>query len=84
MSRRKEIGKQLSKARKEKGITQKQIHESTDLDQAVISKIENGRFNGSLRIFEEYLSALDFDLAITPKKRVLPRFNEVKGRYDDE
>ncbi|UTW02809.1 helix-turn-helix transcriptional regulator [Amphritea atlantica] len=84
MSGRKVIGKQLSKARKEKGFTQSQISESSGLDQAIISKIENGRFNGSLRIFEDYLDALDFELDISPKKRVLPRFDEIEGLYGED
>lgn len=84
MSGRKAIGKQLSKARKQQGLTQSQMSESCGLNQAIISKIENGRFNGSLRIFEEYLYALDFELAITPKKLVLPRFDEIEELYNDE
>ncbi|UTW03086.1 helix-turn-helix transcriptional regulator [Amphritea atlantica] len=84
MQGRKAIGKQLSEARKQKGLTQKHMSDLSGLDQAIISKIENGRFNGSLRIFENYLYALDFELDISPKKIVLPRFNEIEELYGED
>lgn len=37
------VGKLLSMARKDKSITQKELSELTDIDQAIISKIETGK-----------------------------------------
>lgn len=42
---------------------------TTGINKATLSQIENGKFSGSLDIFERYLDALDLQFTVEPKKR---------------
>ena len=52
-------------ARKEMGLTQKQLSELTGITQADISKIENGNANPSLKTLQRLASAMDKKLKIS-------------------
>ena len=60
---------ELSRARKQKKLTQKQIKEATGLTQQVISRIEsNTDISPSLKNLMIYANALDYELILQPKK----------------
>ena len=54
----------MIKARKERGLTQKQLSELTDISQADISRIENGTRNPSLKLLKKLASGLGMQLKI--------------------
>ena len=51
-------------ARKNSGITQKQLSERTGIAQADISKLENGTANPSLKTLQRLASAMDMRLRV--------------------
>jgi len=54
----------MTKARKESGLTQKQLSERTGITQGDISKIENGNGNPSLKTLKRLASAMGMRLKI--------------------
>lgn len=51
-------------ARKQKGITQKELSERTGIAQGDISKLENGNGNPSIKTLKRLASAMDMSLKI--------------------
>lgn len=51
-------------ARKNKGITQKELSERTGIAQGDISKMENGNANPSIRTLQRLAAAMDMSLKI--------------------
>jgi len=63
------LRRELTEARKQKQLTQKQIKESTGLTQQVISRIESHtEMSPSLKNLMIYANALDYELTLQPKK----------------
>ena len=63
------LRRELTEARKQKQLTQKQIKESTGLTQQVISRIEsNTDISPSLKNLMIYANALDYELTLQPKQ----------------
>lgn len=64
MNERERIGARIAELRKAKGMTQKNLAETTGLIQPNIARIENGRYSTSLdtlaRIAEALGARLDF------------------------
>ena len=59
---------ELTKARKEKTVTQSQLQELTGLNQQTISGIEvNFDVSPSLKNLIKYVNALGYELTLTPK-----------------
>lgn len=58
LSHREEVGRELAKLRKERGLTQEQLSELTGLDRTNIAKIENGKYNVSIDILSRVTDAL--------------------------
>ncbi len=54
----------MIKARKEKGLTQKQLSELTGISQADISRIENGTRNPSLEMIKRLATGMDMRLKL--------------------
>jgi DNA-binding XRE family transcriptional regulator len=54
----------LLDCRKEKNITQKQLSELTGINQADISKLENGNANPSIRTLKRIANAMDMKLKL--------------------
>ena len=54
----------MIKARKEKGITQKQLSELTGISQADISRIENGTRNPSLEMIKRLATGMGMRLKL--------------------
>ncbi len=61
----KEIAELIIKIRLEKGITQKELSKLTGIQQANISKIENGEGNPSIKILKRIANGLNKKLKIT-------------------
>jgi len=62
------LRRELFEARKNKMLTQAELREKTGLTQQAISRIEKNReVSPSLRNFIKYVSALGYELTITPK-----------------
>ena len=63
------LRRELTEARKQRQLTQKQIKESTGLTQQVISRIEsNTDISPSLKNLMIYANALDYELTLQPKQ----------------
>lgn len=58
------IGMELAKKRKEKGISLRQLAEMTGLDHSNIGKIERGRYNVSIDILGKICEALGCRIGI--------------------
>lgn len=56
------IGASISLARKEKSITQKQLSIATEIDQAIISKIENGKHLPRFDTIERIAKGLNINI----------------------
>lgn len=61
---------ELIKARKEKGITQKQLEELTGVKQAAIARIERGTVNPTIETVVKVLAPLGMTLAVVPLQTV--------------
>lgn len=59
-----ELVKAIIDARRQKGITQKELAEITGIDQANISRIENGNYNPTLQILKRIATGLGKELHI--------------------
>ena len=81
MSSRSEIGKAIAQSRKALGRTQKQISTETGINTTTLSEIENGRFSGSLEIFEHYIDAVGLQIAVQPKQHRLPQWDEIETLF---
>lgn len=57
------VGKRLSLARKKRGVTQKELSELTDIDQAIISKIETGKHLPRFDTLERIAKGLDLSVS---------------------
>lgn len=53
-----QVGGALARARRERGITQYELAQRTGIQQAAISRIENGRGNATLDVIESFAKAL--------------------------
>ena len=58
------FGKFITELRKEKNLTQKELAARTGIDQADISKLENGTRNPSLKLLKKLASGLGMQLKI--------------------
>lgn len=84
MANRIELGKAISKARKERKLRQVDLSTMTGVNVVVISKIENGKFRGSFDIFEKCAEAVGLQFELVPKVRKIPNLNELKDLFGDD
>ncbi len=84
MATREQVGKTLAEARKAMGKTQQQLTELTGINKSTLSAMENGRFTGSLDIFERYIDALGFALNVVPKRQQFPDWDEIDTLFSDD
>ncbi|WCE29332.1 helix-turn-helix domain-containing protein [Vibrio sp. SCSIO 43137] len=84
MANRESIGKEIAKQRKGQGFTQKQMADQTGINKTTLSEIENGRFTGSLDIFERYLDAVGLQLEVSTKKHKLPDWDEIEELFRED
>ncbi|WKV49554.1 helix-turn-helix domain-containing protein [Dickeya fangzhongdai] len=84
MASRENMGKTIASTRKARGLTQKQLAEQTGINKTTLSEIENGRFTGSLDIFERYLDAVGLQLELATKQHRLPGWDEVDKLFAED
>jgi transcriptional regulator with XRE-family HTH domain len=84
MATRSEIGKTIAQSRKALGRTQKQISKQIRINTTTLSEIENGRFGGSLEIFEHYIDAVGLKLEVKPKQHRLPDWDEIETLFAED
>lgn len=84
MASRESIGREIAKQRKTLCFTQKQMAEKTRINKTTLSEIENGRFTGSLDIFERYLDAVGLQLEVTPKRHQLPDWDDIEDLFRED
>lgn len=84
MANRDTIGKEIASQRKAQGFTQKQMAEQTGINKTTLSEIENGRFTGSLDIFERYIDAVGLQLQVAPKKHILPDWDDIEELFGED
>jgi transcriptional regulator with XRE-family HTH domain len=77
-------GKFIAQKRKSIGKTQGEIAKSIRLDQAVISKIENGKFSGALSTYERYLNELGLEISISTKEKSHPQWDELEELFSED
>jgi ribosome-binding protein aMBF1 (putative translation factor) len=63
-------GNMIARARREKGLTQKDLANKMGVNQAWISALESGRVNISIKVLDKIAKALDTTL-------LSPRFNSI-------
>jgi len=69
--------------RKRRYLSQSDIASKLKVDRSQISRIENGRYQGSLQLLERYLTLMGLELTATPINR-RPTLNELDSIYDDD
>lgn len=84
MADRQAMGQAIVQARKALGKTQKQISEATGIHKSTLSEMENGRFTGSLDLYERYLDAVGLELNVTPKQHRLPSWDEIDEIFGED
>lgn len=70
--------------RKQLNKTQKEIAAECSVNKAVISQIENGKFTGSLKVYERYINVLGLELMVTPITNKIPDFDELDKLFDED
>lgn len=66
-----EIGSRIAEIRDERGLTQSDLSKMTNIDQANLSKIEQGKYNVSIEILDKILNAMDCNIQIVKNEPVL-------------
>lgn len=69
--------------RKRRYLSQSDIASKLKVDRSQISRIENGRYQGSLQLLERYLTLMGLELTATPINR-RPTLDELDSIYDDD
>ena len=77
-------GHVISSRRKELGKTQQQLAKETNVNKAVISQIENGKFSGTLKAYERCLNGLGLELVVAPIKSKIPDFDNLQELFKDD
>lgn len=84
MTNLKDIGLQLKAERKRQGLKQSDAGERVGLNHSIISRIETGHYQGSLKGFRRYLESLGFTLKIEPQQPIRPHFNDLREIFDED
>ena len=61
---REKIGSQLKAARKDKKMSQSEAADCIGIDRSLVSKIETGKYTGTLKIYERYLASMGYVLTV--------------------
>lgn len=69
--------------RKRRHLSQSDIASKLKVDRSQISRIENGRYQGSLQLLERYLTLMGLELTATTISR-RPTLDELDSIYDDD
>ena len=81
---REKIGLKLKTTRRERKLSQTEAGKCIGVDHSVISKIETGRYTGSLKVYERYLSSLGYVLSIETEVPQQTDFDTLSELFDDD
>jgi len=81
---REKIGLKLQAARKDKKLSQFEAANRIGIDRSVVSKIETGRYTGSLKIYERYLASMGYVLTVVTEEPQLTDFDELSEIFKDD
>ncbi len=81
---REAIGNLLRVERKRQQYSQVEIANAIGTDRSVISRIENGVYNGTLKVYERYIAHMGFHLSIEKTVPQRPQFEDLKDLFPDE
>ncbi|MCP3673713.1 MAG: helix-turn-helix transcriptional regulator [Gammaproteobacteria bacterium] len=84
MMHRQHIGQKLKASRKGKKMSQTEAGRSIGVSHAVISKIETGKYTGSLKIYEKYITSMGYFLTIESELPQMPEFESLSKLFSDE
>ncbi len=84
MLSREKIGLRLKAARKERRISQSKAAEGIGIDRSIVSKIETGRYTGSLKTYERYLASLGYVLTIKTEEPQQTDFDTLGEIFNDD
>jgi transcriptional regulator with XRE-family HTH domain len=78
------IGDLLRIERKRRQCSQVDVADAIGTDRSVISKIENGVYNGTLKVYERYITYMGFHLNIEKTVPQRPQFEDLKELFPDD
>ena len=81
---REKIGLRLKAARKDRRMSQSEAAESIGIDRSIVSKIETGRYTGSLKTYERYLASLGYVLTIETEEPQQTDFDTLSEIFNDD
>ena len=84
MLNKKKIGETLSNARKSKGLTQRDIAARIKVSTTTISRIESGRFSGSISSLYYYANFLGYEITLVTMSTELPDWHELDTMFNDD
>ena len=84
MLSREKIGLLLKAARKNRKMSQSEAAESIGIDRSIVSKIETGRYTGSLKTYERYLASLGYVLTIETEEPQQTDFDTLREIFNDD
>ncbi|MEB5477549.1 helix-turn-helix transcriptional regulator [Acinetobacter pollinis] len=84
MLARGKIGQKIRQERRNLGYTQQELFDLTGVNKTTISEMENGRFTGSLDLFERVLDGVGLQLEVTLKTTRLPHWQEINHLFTED
>ncbi|MGJ8693622.1 MAG: helix-turn-helix domain-containing protein [Thalassotalea sp.] len=77
-------GSLITKKRKEKGWTQRDISVQTGLNRNQIIAMEKGLFTGGIKYLRKYLDSLGLKIAIIEEQSQLPQLDELSSLFEED
>ena len=81
---REKIGLQLKTERKSKKMSQSEAADCVGIDRSIVSKIETGRYTGSLKIYERYLASMGYVLSVETETPQQTDFDTLSELFNDD
>ena len=81
---REKIGSQLKATRKDKKMSQSEAADCIGIDRSLVSKIETGKYTGSLKIYERYLASMGYVLTIETEVPQQTDFETLSELFKDD
>ena len=77
-------GSLITKKRKEKGWTQRDVSTETGLSRNQIIAMEKGHFTGGIKYLRKYLDLLGLKVAIIEEQDDLPQLDELSSLFGED
>ncbi len=81
---REKIGVQLKAVRKDKKMSQSEAADCIGIDRSIVSRIETGRYTGSLKIYERYLALMGYVLTVETEEPQQTDFDTLSELFKDD